>query len=117
MTGMAVAADIAPSHPAVLGTILVRTKGLLRVNRSPTSSGAREQRRQGKGSLLVGLGGMLTRFTAWLVVRPAKGLGGVVGVLARVAAVGWSWPIAARLCGHSQDRIMPSQSPASSRKV
>jgi hypothetical protein len=49
---------------------------LLRVNRSPTSLGAREQRRQDKGCLLVGLGDMLTCFTEWLVGESGKRLWG-----------------------------------------
>jgi hypothetical protein len=73
---MAVGADVAPPHPARIGPIPVRTKLLLRVNCSPTSSRAREQRRQGKGKLLAGLGGVLTRFTVWLVGESSKRLWG-----------------------------------------
>jgi hypothetical protein len=58
---------------------------LLRVNRAPTSSRAHEQKRQGTGSLLAGLGGVLTRLTEWL---PGESIKRFLGFGRRLGSLG-----------------------------
>jgi hypothetical protein len=72
--GMAMGADVAATHPSVIGALVVGTALLRRVERSPTSSWAREQGGWGRGSLRAGPDSVLTGLTAGLVAESGKGL-------------------------------------------
>src|SRR5262249_16645712 len=71
---MPIGPDIAPSHPAVGGAILIRTELLPYIDRASATTGAHEQGGRDGGSRWTGRGGVHTRVTKRLVDEARKRL-------------------------------------------
>jgi hypothetical protein len=74
-TGMTIRVDIPPAWPTVIGTMALRTKVVLCVDRAAPTPRERQQRRRCRGRLEVKCNGVFTRITAWLMDQARKGCG------------------------------------------